>query len=74
MKLSFASALGVGVSADIEYMDMELAEKIPVSDVMARMNETSPQGFTVLDGRYVDPKAPKLMAIANYAVYTCAVP
>ena len=55
-------------------MDMELAEKIPVSDVMARMNETSPQGFTVLDGRYVDPKAPKLMAIANYAVYTCAVP
>jgi len=74
MKLSFASALGVGVSADIEYMDMELAEKIPVSDVMARMNETSPQGFTVLDGRYVDPKAPKLMAIANYAVYTLRGP
>ena len=73
MKLSFAR-LGVGVSADIEYMDMELAEKIPVSDVMARMNETSPQGFTVLDGRYVDPKAPKLMAIANYAVYTLRGP
>lgn len=74
MKLSFASALGVGVSADIEYLDMELAEKIPVPDVMERMNAMSPQGFAVLDGRYVDPKALKLMAIANYAVYTLRGP
>ena len=74
MKLSFASALGVGVSADVEYLDMELAEKLPVADVMARMNAMSPQGFAVLDGKYVDAKAPKLMAIANYAVYTLRGP
>lgn len=69
MKLSFASALGVGVSADVEYLDMELSEKLAVSDVMARMNATSPHGFAVLDGKYVDAKAAKLMAAANYAVY-----
>lgn len=74
MKLSFASALGVGVCADVEYMDMELKEKIPVAEVKRRMNEKAQQGFAVLDGRYVDQKAPKLMAMANYAVYTLRGP
>lgn len=69
MKLSFASALGVGVSADVEYLDMELSEKLPVADVIVRMNAKSPHGFAVLDGKYVDAKATKLMAAANYAVY-----
>lgn len=69
MKLSFASALGVGVGADVEYLDMELAELVPVADVIKRMNAVSPDGFSVQDGKYVDAKAPKLMAVANYAVY-----
>ncbi len=69
MKMSFASALGVGVSADVEYMDMELETKIPVPEVMERMNTKSPHGFAVLDGKYIDPKATKLMAAANYATY-----
>lgn len=69
MKLSFASALGVGVGADVEYLDMELAELVPVADVIERMNAVSPDGFSVQDGKYVDAKAPKLMAVANYAVY-----
>mgnify|MGYP000635814166 CR=1 FL=1 len=73
MKLSFASALGVGVSADVEYLDMELAEKLPVADVMARMNAMSPQGFAVLDAirRCQGAEAD---AIANYAVYTLRGP
>lgn len=69
MKLSFASALGVGVGADVEYLDMELAEPVPVADVIERMNAVSPDGFSVQDGKYIDAKAPKLMAVANYAVY-----
>lgn len=69
MKISFASALGVGVSAAVEYMDMDLTEEVPLEDVRKAMNSTSPEGFAVLDGRYVDEKAPKLMAMANYAVY-----
>lgn len=69
MKLSFASALGVGVGADVEYLDMELAESVPATDVIGRMNAVSPDGFSVLDGKYIDAKAPKLMAVANYAVY-----
>lgn len=74
MKMSFASALGVGVSADVEYMDMELEEQVPVPDVMARMNEKSPHGFAVLDGKYIDRSATKLMAAANYATYTLLGP
>lgn len=74
MKISFASALGVGVAADIEYMDMELIEEIPVAEVIRSMNEKSSQGFAVLKGAYVDEKAPKLMAMANYAVYELSGP
>ncbi|MCI1821556.1 MAG: TIGR03936 family radical SAM-associated protein [Megasphaera sp.] len=74
MKISFASALGVGVAADIEYMDMELTEEIPTAEVIRRMNEKSSQGFAVLKGVYVDEKAPKLMAMANYAVYDLSGP
>lgn len=74
MKLSFASALGVGVSADEEYLDMELREHIPVADVISRMNAQSPHGLEVLSGTYVDMKAPKLMALANYAVYRLTGP
>ncbi|MCH4178881.1 MAG: TIGR03936 family radical SAM-associated protein [Megasphaera sp.] len=69
MKLSFASALGVGVAADCEYMEMELAERVPVDYVIERMNAVSPHGFAVMKGSYVEAKAAKLMAMANYAVY-----
>ncbi len=69
MKINFASALGVGVSAAVEYMDMELAGELPIREVMDRMNAKSPQGFAVLDGAYVPDKAPKLMAMGNYATF-----
>ena len=55
-------------------MDMELTEEIPAAEVIRRMNETSSQGFAVLKGAYVDEKAPKLMAMANYAVYELSGP
>lgn len=74
MKINFASALGVGVSAAVEYMDMELAEELPAREVMDRMNAKAPQGFAVLDGAYVSDKAPKLMAMGNYATYTLCGP
>lgn len=74
MKLSFASALGVGVSADAEYLDMELEEVIPAAEVVRKMNAAAPSGLVVLDGVYVDEKAPKLMAVANYAVYRLCGP
>ena len=74
MKLSFASALGVGVRTDEEYLDMELRERLPVADVVEQMNAQSPDGFVVLGGKYVDARAPKLMAMANYAVYRLTGP
>lgn len=69
MKISYASALGVGVIAAVEYMDIELTEELPVLTVVQAMNAQAPQGFAVSDGAYVDMKAPKLMALCNYATY-----
>ena len=38
------------------------------------MNAVSPNGFAVTAGKYIDEKAPKLMAIANYSVYLLTGP
>ncbi len=74
MKINFASALGVGVAADREYMDMELQEPVPPQEVIDRMNRQAPDGFAVLDGHYVAARAAKLKADAKYAVYDLAGP
>ena len=53
---------------------MELRERLPVEGVVEQMNAQSPDGFVVLGGKYVDARAPKLMAMANYAVYRLTGP
>jgi radical SAM-linked protein len=74
MKINFASALGVGVSADVEYMDMDLLEEVAVSDVLECMNAQAPAGFGVLDAKYIPDKTPKLMAMANFSTYVLSGP
>ena len=69
MKLNFASALGVGVTADVEYMDIILAEDMAPEEVKERINRNSPEGFEVTDVVIVSSAAPKLMAICNFATY-----
>ena len=74
MKINFASALGVGVSAAVEYMDLDLQEAIPCEEVLRRMNAQAPDGFAVLDGKYIPEKSAKLMALANFSRYTLSGP
>ena len=44
MIMSFANPLGVGVTSDGEYFDIELSEEINMSDAVIRMNAVSVEG------------------------------
>lgn len=74
MKISFSSALALGITADVEYLDMDIVDDLTVSEVMERLNRVAPPGLQVLDGREMPDKVKKLMAICNYAVYEVSGP
>ena len=49
MIMSFANPLGVGVTSDGEYFDIELTEEIDMQAAVARMNETIVDGIEIVN-------------------------
>lgn len=68
-KLSFASALAVGVSGQREYLDVELKETVDVSQIYKQLCNTVPEGIEIKRLQQVDDKTPSLMAVVNCAQY-----
>lgn len=69
MKISFSSALALGITAAAEYMDVELVEDVSVQSVIERLNAVAPKGMEVLAGCMVPGGTKKMMAACNYAEY-----
>lgn len=70
-RMTFASALSVGITSSGEYLDAEFYEDIPAREVLSRLNSSLPEGLKILkigfsDGRYALSKI-------NAALYTAAV-
>ena len=71
MIMSFASPLGVGLTSDGEYMDIELTESISTQEALSRLNEQMAEGVRVLDFRKIEEgKAGKAMSLVAAADYT----
>ena len=49
MIMSFANPLGVGVTSDGEYFDIELTEEIDMDEAVKRMNSTMVEGIEVVN-------------------------
>ncbi len=49
MIMSFANPLGVGVTSDGEYFDIELACEVDMQDAIRRMNEVSVEGIEIVN-------------------------
>ena len=49
MIMSFANPLGVGVTSDGEYFDIELTEAIDMQAAVARMNDTVVEGIEIVN-------------------------
>ncbi len=71
MIMSFASPLGVGLTSDAEYMDIELRTPIPSREAIDALNRVGVEGITVT-GFYEIPedKANKAMTLVAAADYT----
>ena len=73
MKMSFASALAVGVTSAAEYVDIELNVDSDCRQVRECLDSQWPNGIKCLDAKIVPDKGKALMAMINLAAYTIAV-
>ena len=72
MIMSFAQPLGIGVTSDGEYLDIELKEPVASDEAVKRLNQVMVEGMEVLSVREVPEgkkgKAMSLVAAADYLV------
>ena len=72
-KLSFASALAVGITSDGEYMDIILKEPLDPKVFVERMNSILPKGFRIIQAKEIDNTVPALMSIIKKASYVIKI-
>lgn len=71
MILSFASPLGVGLTSNGEYADIQLQTPISSEEAVQRLNEQMVEGIEILSFRQIpDDKANNAMALVARADYT----
>ncbi|MCI8416144.1 MAG: DUF2344 domain-containing protein [Lachnospiraceae bacterium] len=72
MIMSFASPLGVGLTSDGEYLDVEVESMVSCTEGVKRLNEVMPEGLEILSFRKIpeekSQKAMSLVAAADYEV------
>lgn len=75
--MSFAAPLGVGVTSDGEYVDIEITSHIDPDDAIKRLNNVMAEGVIVREFKYLSDDAPKAMAAvtaSDYIVYFKDIP
>ena len=71
MIMSFAAPLGVGLTSDGEYMDIEIRTPVSSEDAIRQLNEVMVEGMKVLSFRQIEEgKAGKAMSLVAAADYT----
>ncbi len=73
-KISFGSALAVGVTSDGEYLDFELRREMPVAEIVSRLEAAMPPALEVLALRELTGRQDSLMAEINMARYRVEIP
>ncbi|KJS22074.1 MAG: hypothetical protein VR72_08180 [Clostridiaceae bacterium BRH_c20a] len=72
-KVSFGSALAVGLTSTGEYMDIVLKSNFPIQEIKGELAKYLPAGLIVYDIKEIDPKATPLMAVINRAKYLVGI-
>ncbi|HEX3031490.1 MAG TPA: TIGR03936 family radical SAM-associated protein [Bacillota bacterium] len=68
-KISFGSALAVGVTSDQEYLEIELSEDWEPAQLIKQLNQGLPSGYRLLQGRRLAENSPAAMSVINRADY-----
>ena len=74
MKISLASALGVGVSSNCEACEIELKQLEAPEVLVSRLKDCLPRGIKIVAVDMVPKKTAKLMATARAADYLVTLP
>ena len=69
-KISYASALSVGIASRGEYLDLELSAQIDLPDFKDRTNDCLVKGIEILDVKEIKDKVKSLTATIERAEYT----
>ncbi|MCR4673588.1 MAG: TIGR03936 family radical SAM-associated protein [Lachnospiraceae bacterium] len=67
--MSFASPLGVGVTSEGEYMDIETKVDVDLEQIIEDINEQMVEGTKVLSAKVLDDHTKKAMAAVSCAKY-----
>ncbi len=67
--MAFATALGVGVASEGEYIDIQLSENMDSELFMNRLNNVLPKGLKIIKSKAVTEKVKSLMSIIHSSVY-----
>ncbi len=71
MSMSFALPLGVGMTSDSEYVDVDLVHPLPGDEIVERLNRSVPEGVWFTEARQIpEGKAHKGMTLVSRADYT----
>lgn len=74
MKISFASALSVGITSEAEYMDLELKKDICQPELFDKLSKALPPGVKLLRAKQIDMRAKALMSIVDEGSYFISLP
>lgn len=72
-KISFASAMAVGLTSSGEYMDIETNQDVDPQKLVSDLNNNLPSGLQITRAITVDKSLPALMAVVNRAMYKVKV-
>lgn len=68
-ELSFGAPLSLGITSDAEYVDIKLAERISVDELIDKLNSTLPEGIKVLKGMEIAENSKSAMSVVSHALY-----
>lgn len=69
-EMSFGAPLSVGVASLAEYLDMQLAEEVPLKELVHKLNQYLPSGIRVLGAVALPDKFKSAMALITHARYS----
>lgn len=73
-KLSYGSALAVGVASDGEYLDLELRKGVELDGLKGKLQEAMPPGLEIMEIKELSQRKESLSALINMARYRVEVP
>ena len=73
-RLAFDAALPVGEATADSYVDLVLAQSVPIDEFRSRLSQQLPKGFGILGAVALDLRTPSLMSLASGVLYAVRIP